>query len=167
MCSLSGRWPITLPFTSVMYLVYGDFATIVRALQNFGKCATGPSGGTIVAGRDAFGVEVDADVVQRSAQVEVFSDHARINFTLVRHNLNPLFFGVPFIPVRRLPTENPPISPASKPVFLHSGGNHFHFQFSYGGKDGEHELTVGAGSVNAFLDADERDRAIFQCLDIV
>ena len=48
----------------------------------------------------------------------MFPDHAGINFGLVRHNLNPLFFDVPAIPVRRLPTENPPISPASKPAFI-------------------------------------------------
>ncbi len=45
--------------------IYDDFSTIVRTLQNFGKRAAGPSGRTIVAGRYAFGIEVDADVIQR------------------------------------------------------------------------------------------------------
>ena len=40
------------------------FTTIVGAFEYFVKCATGPPGGTTVAGRDAFGIEVQADVVQ-------------------------------------------------------------------------------------------------------
>src|SRR5208283_5256293 len=96
-----------------------------------------------------------------------FSDYAGINFTLIWHNLNPLFFGVPSIPVRRFPAENPFISPASKPIFTHSGGYHFQFQLGYCSKDGEHELTIGTASVNAFLEADESDRTIFQSLDVV
>jgi hypothetical protein len=142
-------------------LIYDDFPTIVAALEYFGERAAGPSGGTTVAGGDAFGIEANADVIQRSAQVQVFSDYTGINFTLAWHNLNPLFFGVPFVPIRRFPAENPPISPASKPIFTHPGANHFHFQFGYGGEDGEHELTIGTASVDPFLDADERDRAIF------
>ena len=45
--------------------VNGDFPTIVRALQNSGERSTGPFRGVAVPGRHAFGIEVNADIVQR------------------------------------------------------------------------------------------------------
>ncbi len=69
-----------------------DFAQVVGALQNLGDSAAGPP--TSIPGRDSFSVEVDADVVQRLTQVQVFPDYAGINFALVRHNLNPLFLSL-------------------------------------------------------------------------
>jgi hypothetical protein len=53
-------------------LIHNDLTTIVAAFKYFGERATGPSGGTTVTGLNAFGIEVDADVVQRPAQIQVF-----------------------------------------------------------------------------------------------
>jgi hypothetical protein len=55
-----------LAFRVSEVLVYGDFATIISALEDFGKRTTGPPRGTTVAGWDAFGVEVYADSMSGS-----------------------------------------------------------------------------------------------------
>ena len=113
--------------------------------EYFGERAAGPFRGTTGSGWDSFSVKCKADIVQRSAQVQVFFHYAGINLALIWYDLNLLFLAVPSIPERRFPTENPPISPASKPVFFHAGRNHFQLKLGYGGKDGEHELTTGTG----------------------
>ena len=144
-----------------------ECAPIICALQDPGNSAAGPSNGTAASSRDAFGVEVEADVVQRFSHVEVFFHNTLVHLALFSHDLNPLFLGVPDIPIRRLPTENPPISPASKPIFAHARGNHFQFKLGYCSQDRQHELTVSAGAVDAFLDAYEGHRVRFQRFNVV